>query len=815
MSNGFSPKSKRGVVGEMIEAKDWKKERERLDDVSGKLRAAIARIEPEVLDLSEQAADIRRRFWEEVSVSTSTNEDFEESVYSIEQQEALLSERERSHRNKVRQYHKLQRLLESPYFGRVDYREDGTNFTESVYIGVSSFVDADGLEFLIYDWRTPIASLYYDHSPGRADYETPGGTITGTMELKRQYRIQGGEMLNVFDTSETIGDELLQQVLGGAADNRMKTIVATIQREQNAIIRDERSRMLIVQGAAGSGKTSAALQRVAYLLYSQRDRVRANQIVLFSPNPMFNSYVSTVLPELGEENMTQTTFQEYLDSRLGRTFKLEDPFDQMEYVLSQTEEPGYEARLIGIRYKASEELLAHMRQYVSGLEREGMKFNGVTFRGRELVSTARMAELFYAYDESMRIPNRAAKLQEWLLGELKRIEREETHADWVAEELNYVDGEQYEEAYRELHQDRNLFDFAEMYAVARDRINGRRRPDEGDFDFAEKEEELLRRSIVSEAFEPLKRAVKRMEFLDAAGLYMQLFSPENRPDGASAHWDEICGQTRAKIARGELFCEDQTPYLHLRESIEGVRANGDIRYVFVDEGQDYSAFQYAFLQKMFPRARMTVLGDFGQAIFAQSTELSSASSPLLRLYGESETRLIRLTRSYRSTREIVEFAKALLPEAADIEPFDRSGGKPVLIAAAGADERARRIADSLAALRQQGFESIGIVTKTAAEAHDLHERLSALGCEGIKEVTKSTPEFERGALVLPVYLAKGVEFEAVLIADASARAYGRESERKLFYTACTRAMHRLMLFADGAWSPFVREVGEALYESRG
>ncbi len=798
----------------MIEAKDWEQEQARLDDVKDKLRAAIAKIEPEVLDLGEQAADIRRRFWEEVSVSTSTNEDFEESVYSIEQQEALLSERERSHRNKVRQYHKLQRLLESPYFGRIDYREDGTNFTESVYIGVSSFVDADGLEFLIYDWRTPIASLYYDHSPGRADYETPGGTVTGTMALKRQYRIQGGEMLNVFDTSETIGDELLQQVLGGAADNRMKTIVATIQREQNAIIRDERSRMLIVQGAAGSGKTSAALQRVAYLLYSQRDRVRANQIVLFSPNPMFNSYVSTVLPELGEENMMQTTFQEYLDSRLGRTFKLEDPFDQMEYVLSQTEEPGYDARLSGIRYKASEELLEHMRQYVSSLERQGMKFNGVTFRGRELVSAERMAELFYGYDESMRIPNRTAKLQEWLLGELKRIEREEAQADWVAEELNYVDGEQYEEAYRELHQDRNLFDFAEMYAVARDRINGRRRPDEGDFDFAEKEEELLRRGIVAEAFEPLKRAVKRMEFLDAAGLYMQLFSPENRPDGASAHWDEICEQTRAKIARGELFCEDQTPYLHLRESIEGGRANGDIRYVFVDEGQDYSAFQYAFLQKMFPRARMTVLGDFGQAIFAQSTELSSAFSPLLRLYGENDTRLIRLTRSYRSTREIVEFAKALLPEAAEIEPFDRSGGKPVLIAVSSADERVQRIANALAELRQQGFESIGIVTKTAAEAHDLYERLTDLECGGLKEVTKSTPEFERGALVLPVYLAKGVEFEAVLIADASARSYGRESERKLFYTACTRAMHRLMLFAEGEWSPFVREVGEALYESR-
>ena len=158
---------------------------------------------------------------------------------------------------------------------------------------------------------------------------------TGTMELKRQYQIRDGQLQNVFDTSVTIGDELLQQVLGKGADSQMKSIVATIQKEQNAIIRNDKSRMLIVQGAAGSGKTSAALQRVAYLLYKHRETIKADQIVLFSPNPMFNSYVSTVLPELGEENMQQTTFQEYLEYWLGSSLRPEDPFDQIEYVLTE------------------------------------------------------------------------------------------------------------------------------------------------------------------------------------------------------------------------------------------------------------------------------------------------------------------------------------------------------------------------------------------------------------------------------------------------------------------------------------------------
>ncbi|MDF2836751.1 MAG: helicase, partial [Paenibacillus sp.] len=310
----------------MISEKDWQQEQERLELVTGKLQERIAELEPEVAGLQNQAGDIRKQFWEEVTVNTSTDEDFEETFYSIRQQEALLSERERSFRLRMQQWKNMKRLLPSPYFGRIDFREDGLNFSEQVYIGVSSFVESDGMSFLVYDWRTPIASMYYDYSPGEASYDTPGGRIEGTIELKRQYQISGAKLHNVFDTSLTIGDDLLQQVLGQNSDAQMKSIVATIQREQNAIIRDDKSRMLIVQGAAGSGKTSAALQRVAYLLYKHRERLSADQIVLFSPNPMFNSYVSTVLPELGEENMQQATFQEYLEHGLGAALRLEDPF---------------------------------------------------------------------------------------------------------------------------------------------------------------------------------------------------------------------------------------------------------------------------------------------------------------------------------------------------------------------------------------------------------------------------------------------------------------------------------------------------------
>lgn len=807
----------------MISENDWKQEQERLDLVTEQLQARIAELEPEVSGLRNQVTDIRKRFWEEVTVNTNTQEDFEETFYSIKQQEALLSERERSHRLRMQQWTNMKRLLPSPYFGRIDFEEAGIGGTETIYIGVSSFVDEEGLQFLIYDWRTPIASLYYDHSPGAAAYQTPGGLIEGTMRLKRQYQIRDGQLRNVFDTSVTIGDELLQQALGKGADAQMKSIVATIQKEQNAIIRDDKSRMLIVQGAAGSGKTSAALQRVAYLLYKNRGRLTADQIVLFSPNPMFNSYVSTVLPELGEENMQQTTFQEYLAFWLEPDMRVEDPFDQIEYVLQAEPTKEYEARLQGIRYKASEAFLEALQNYAAWLCKEGMRFNDIRFRDRALITAEQMKSQFYGYDPAIRLEHRVAMLREWLLRELTALERKERQAAWVQDELDYLDNEHYQEAYnamlKKVQREDALFDdVTRLYVDAYSELPARDLGEENVYDFAEQEEELLRRMVVKERFRPLRREVKRFKFVDVIGLYSQLFGEEDdfrRMTGGSKIpelWSEIGRQTKEKLESHELFYEDATPFLYMRELAEGMRRNTEVRHVFVDEGQDYSPFQYVFLKRLFPRARMTVLGDFGQAIFVQATNLHEESSPLVRLYGAEETNLIRLVRSYRSTQEIVAFTKAMLPGGGEIVPFERSGGKPRLLKLGSGEERTARVLEDLEALKAEGFDSIAVIAKTSAESREAYEALTGKGGEGLRLITKETLTFEKGIAVIPAYLAKGVEFDAVLIYEASSAAYNRESERKLFYTACTRAMHRLRLYATGEMTPYMQGLDPNLYE---
>ncbi|KGP80590.1 MULTISPECIES: RNA polymerase recycling motor HelD [unclassified Paenibacillus] len=801
-----------------METKDWRLEQERLEWVREKLQARITELEPEVTGMHDQAADIRKRFWEEVTINTSTHEDFEETFYTINQQSAVLAERERGHKRLTQQWNSMKRLLPSPYFGRIDFQEKGLGISEQIYIGVSSFVDEDGLSFLIYDWRTPIASMYYDSSPGLASYMTPIGRIDGTMELKRQFQIQYGQIRNMFDASETIGDDLLQQVLGKGADSQMKSIVATIQKEQNAIIRDDKSRMLIVQGTAGSGKTSAALQRVAYLLYKHRQTISADQIVLFSPNPMFASYISTVLPELGEENMQQTTFQEYLDYWLGSSLRPEDAFDQIEYVLTAKGTPGYEARLQGIEYKASDAFLHALQNYGIWLGREGMQFNSIRFRDHDLITAEQIRAKFYGYDLSLPLSNRVVLLQEWLQNELTMLERMEREAPWVQEEMNYLDTEQYAEVFGVLHKDREVFDVAEQYAKVREIMSKTRRQDEGDFDFAGKEEDMLRRKIVKESFKPLRKSVRKFSFVDVKGIYEQLFVDEaayrEKTNGAVTPtlWPEICKQTRESMHRNELFHEDATPYLYVKEMIEGIRTNTEIRYVFVDEGQDYSSFQYEYLKKLFPRARMTVLGDFGQAIFTQATNLAAADSPLIRLFGEAETNLISLVRSYRSTREIVEFTRVMLPDGDEIVPFERKGQKPLLTKLNDKDDLIAQMVANIAALKAEGFDSIAVITKTAAESQKAHESLRIQGGADLQLITKETFNFEKGVMVIPVYLAKGVEFDAVLIYDASSEMYGQENERKLLYTACTRAMHRLQLYTTGDWSPFVQALLADLYE---
>jgi DNA helicase-2/ATP-dependent DNA helicase PcrA len=592
----------------------------------------------------------------------------------------------------------------------------------------------------------------------------------------------------MFDTSLTIGDEILQQVLGKGTDKQLHNIVATIQQEQNRIIRHDHGRLLIVHGAAGSGKTSAALQRIAYLLYKYRDSLNADQIILFSPNSMFSSYVSNVLPELGEENMQQVTFQEYLDHRLSKEFLAENPYEQLEYILTGANTPSYRLRLAGIRFKASTRFFEAIQSYRQSLELSGMLFKNIIFRGKPIVTAQQIAERFYSHDTSLRFHNRLEKLKEWLIKKISEVQRVEHTKPWVQEEIELLSNDDYHKAHK--------------YLAEKAGFKG-----ESSADY-EMEPEALARLIVHQKMKQVRKQVRAYRFVDFKALYKQLFADplqiKHWIEGETpAEWAAICQATLEKINEDKLFYEDATPFLLLKELIQGFQTNSSIKHIVIDEAQDYSPFQFEFLKRLFPAARMTVLGDFNQAIFAHASEMINFNT-LTSLYGPDKTEIINIARSYRSTKPIIEFTRRLVPNGEWIIPFERDGERPELKQLDDYAELHSCIASKVADLRSLGLNSIAIICKSAEESIRAFESLSSI--DDIKLLKSNSIEYEQGVVVVPSYLSKGIEFDAVIIYDASSDIYGDESLRRVFYTSCTRAMHYLQLYSVGEPSPFLRNV---------
>lgn len=771
-----------------LSEQDWQDEQNYVQHVRDRIESRLYTLRRQVDVNRSDVRELRRDFWDEVTVNFREADDLVESHFSIRQQAEMLAEHERQAAYSKRSASTLDRLYDSPFFGRVDFSQDGMPPTDPdvVYIGLASFRDEEADTFLVHDWRAPISSLYYDFPPGRVSFEAPAGTIAGEMTKKRQYVIRQGHIAVMFDANVTIGDELLMDALGRHAEPQMRNIVATIQQEQNLVIRNDVSHLLVVQGAAGSGKTSAALQRVAYLLYKHRGTLTAQEMVLFSPNPLFNSYVASVLPELGEENLRQTTFQEYLNRRLKRHFTVEDPFDQLEYVLTARDHPDYDRRIEGIRFKSSCHFSTALRAYTNHLLTRGMRFRRLVFRGKVIVSAEQMRNRFYSYPDSYRMNHRVEQMQKWLLEQVSAFERAQLSADWVDEAIELMSDDDYRKAYEKVS--RSADDTDET------------------FDDHALERDILAQMVVHRRFRKLRNTVERVQFIDVFALYRQFLRaflaskrvPEIVADRPTC-WKQIADNTIRRMRRGELPYEDATPYLYLMELVRGMAVNTSVQHVLIDEAQDYSQLQIEFIKHLFPRSRMTLLGDLNQSVYVHTPALANLTE-LAEVYGARNTQSIRLGKSYRSTYEIVDFTRGMTSIGSDIVPFERHGEKPKVVRTNGNGHH-HALVEQVSHLQSLGFESVAVICKTADESDLVYEALkSDYPCT---LMTKDTASYRKGLVVIPAYLAKGVEFDAVVIYNGSAAAYHRPVERQLFYTACTRAMHALCILTAGTPSPFV------------
>lgn len=756
----------------MNEEQERHMEQQRVDLVMKQIDKQIAETKKALADAHKETRAVEKNYSENASINRYEIDDIAESRAMIEQQRQLVSRAAESETILRRQLKTLQNLKRTPYFGRIDIQDPGKNKPETLYIGTASLMNDDKTAFLIYDWRAPISGVYYNGTLGEVRYETPNGIRETVLIKKRQFTIKDGQIVNMFDTNETVGDELLQAALGEQNDQYMHNIVATIQQEQNDIIRDTHSDLLLVQGVAGSGKTSAVLQRIAYLLYHSRTALNADQIVLFSPNRLFSHYISQVLPSLGERNMRQVTMSGFIRRRF-EGLQVENIFERYE----KRQRASKQDRRIA-NFLESQTAMNDIHRYASHLMDEQLQFSNITFEGRVFFTAEHIQELYQEQPNAMKAANRMVQLKNKLIRELQRRVKEEAKKDWVAKELDSLDTQQLHNLYGKKTID-DFQDEDEQYAYLAYRWAKRR----------------LR--IVADA-------IYNDYFIDVYSQYANWLRQLSLPKEIhQEEWQRMIANYSNELEMHRLEMMHAAPLMYLRDLLMGTGQNHSFKYVFVDEMQDYSVAMMIYLRHAFPGAKFTVLGDSEQALFKPLELPEQLLERLSKTLVAKHPNLISLRRSYRSTKEITDFAKALLPDGDRIMSFTRHGQRPALLVRSSVNAVEQALQDSVEKYYEQ-YEKVAVLTKNQEQAQQAYRQLRRQ-FSNVHLLDMNDTELPSGILVLPVYLAKGLEFDSVIAYDVSQANLKGTDEIGMLYTMATRAMHDLTMISNGQVSTAINE----------
>ena len=669
-----------------------KQEKEYLKQIISFLKKVIGNTDASVKDHVDTLAEYKDYIWSNKDIDPHEIRSMRESILNhFALGESVINKRKR-----------LTKILAIPYFGRIDFLEKKENSkVMPTYIGIHTFYDPESRATLIHDWRAPVSSMFYDHELGEAGYRSPSGEIKGVISLKRQYRIRGGKMEFMIESALTVHDDILQKELSSNADDKMKNIVATIQREQNRIIRNEDIRTLIIQGVAGSGKTSIALHRIAYLLYTFRDSISSKDILIVSPNKVFSDYISNVLPELGEKTVPETSMEQILSGVLEHKYKYQTYFGLVNELL---EKPS-SSLIDRIAYKASFGFISELDKFILHIENTYFKAADVKLTKYITIPAPFIEEQYLRFN---RYPIRR---------------RFDAMADYMLDMLKI----QY------------------TFTVT---TTGRN---------------LLKKEI-------------RLMFAgnNDIQVYKDFFKWTNNPG-------------MFKMRKGHtLEYSDLAPLAYLHLALEG---NGNqpfrVKHLLIDEMQDYSPIQYKVIQKLFP-CRKTVLGDAGQSVNPYG---SSTAETIQKSLTASE--IMKLCKSYRSTFEITDFAQKIHPNA-ELEPVARHGEKPQILQFGSAVEELSGIMGLISTYRKSGYKSLGIICKTEQQARKMADMLKSYAND-ISFLSSQSSAFVQGIVITSAHMAKGLEFDEVIIPQTDERNYRSEIDKSMLYVAVTRAMHRLTL----------------------
>ncbi|AVK61781.1 ATP-dependent DNA helicase [Lactobacillus sp. CBA3605] len=755
---------------------EQQQEQQRVDQVVEQVKARSKQTDHLLNQAHLETDVIQKNYGDNNSVNTFEVDDRIETNAALQQQKQMVERAVESEAILKRQVGVLKDLSNSPYFGRIDIQDSPDDTPERLYIGTASFVDADQ-NFLVYDWRAPISSVYYNGTLGQVQYQAPAGTQSTELLKKRQFQINQGQIKNMFDTNETVGDEILQNVLGEQNDAYMQNIVATIQKEQNDIIRDTYSDLLVVQGVAGSGKTSAILQRIAFLLYHSRASLEADQMVLFSPNRLFSHYISEVLPSLGERNMRQVTLAEFLSARF-QGLTVESLFERYEQ--------DHQATTLNPAIRDFQEGAAFMQQvdrYCHELPAAELRFTDIVFNGEVFFSKQTITQLAMDLPAAMQPADRFLALKNTLIKQLKKRIDHEAQADWVNDIIDQLNDETYH-----------------------DLLGHKRR---GEFQSLDDEVFYIGQQIVTKRLRQVYDAIYNGYFLDTYEQYNDFLAQIDRPEPITAEqWAARQKTFQTGIEYHRIALIDCAPLLLLRDILTGSGQNRRMQSIFVDEMQDYSLAQLLYIKHAFPLAKFTLLGDSEQALFKGIEAPKELLTRLKAAFDVRRVNLITLNKSYRSTMQITNFAKALLPDGDQIQAFTREGDLPKVMLRYGETNALKGL---LTEVNRQLTKTttVAILTKDLSESKTVYQYLKHHTVATLMADNDRT--MPQGVIIMPIYLAKGLEFDAVIAYDVSATAYPDDRSVGLLYTIASRAMHHLTLLSVGDVSPLIARMAPGLF----
>ncbi len=693
-----------------IQKKIFEEEQAHLTQTHGRLRVMENELEERIKLISEKAAQEKKDIRSNLSLNFDSDTDSMETYIEFEAMSHSIDQYNIEQDAAKEKLGRVKRLLKAPYFARVTLQFDPEEEPEDYYIG-SAGVSENAFEHLVIDWRSPIAETYYNQDNGRTFYMVEGRRVDVDLQLRRQYNLEEDRLHSFFDTQVAIEDPLLLQSLASRRTDKMKAITATIQKEQNAVIRCSDVPVLLVNGIAGSGKTSVLLQRIAYLFYRKRENLRPEQVYLLTINPVFRQYIDQVLPDLGEENPRTITWRDFV------------------HIAKAPDKGPFEP--------AKESDLRKIENTLKSLRLEEGDFRPIMQKGRCILSRreiAKVADSLSEIEPGARFSHILAdRLSEIARVKIRRIERDENEKRST--------GEQAESA------GSAAFNSMDPYAET-------------------DEPGMREQNRIKNEFGGAFSAIEHFSFLDIERIGGRL---TKRKKLSSAEW------------------------IWLKILLTGM-GDKNVKYVMIDEVQDYTAAQLMVLRRYFDRAKFMMLGDEFQAIRPGTVSFEK----IRELFGEEGREAVELPllTSYRSSPEITEIFTGLLPREKQINTasVQRPGTAPVKMGCADSDDYLRR----LKALINAAEEEEGLTAIICGNRGSLEKIRELLGDKAPQVISRNQALPGKGTFLITLDLVKGLEFDGVILPDADAKMYPDDLlARHRLYTAVSRATRRLSILADG------------------